>query len=170
MRHIVSTILLVITVLHVQGCGRTGALFSDGSPQRVAAPDPVSAMLADAADRAAGSLEKLAAVEYARSPGVAVGPVGDAPVQLRRAMTISWTGPVEPLAETLANRASYNFIVVGSAPPVPIVVNIEARNQPVIEILRDLGLQMGLRADIRVDANRHSVEVHYPPAGGVGVP
>ena len=125
-------------------------------------------MLADAADRAAASLEKLAAVEHARSPGVAIGPVGNAPLEMRRAMTVQWVGPVEELVKTLAQRGNYSFIVVGSAPPIPVIVSVDANNTPIIDILRDVGLQMGMRADVRVDGRKKIVEIHYAPNTGAG--
>lgn len=142
--------------------------FSNAHPQMVAQPDTVSAMLADAADRAANSLETLAAVEYARSPGVAVGPVGNAPTELRRAITVNWVGPVEPITKTLADRAGYNFLVVGAQPVVPIVISLDVENTPVIEVLRNIGLQLGMRGDIKVDGPGRVVELHYPANTGVG--
>lgn len=167
MRQTFSLLSLCAAAILLSACGRSSVSFSGGNPQLVADPDNVSAMLADAADRAANSLEKLAAVEYAKSPGVAVASVADAPIELRRAITVNWVGPVEPILETLANRSSYSFMVVGAPPPIPIVVSIDAENQPVIEVLRDVGLQMGLRADVKVDAQRRVVEVHYSPTTGV---
>ena len=137
-------------------------------PQLVAAPDKVSAMLADAADRASVALETLAAVEQSRSPGVAVAPIIDAPAELKRAISVNWVGPVEPIAKTLADRAGYRFQTVGSPPPVPLVVSIDVENSPVIDVLRNLGLQLGMRADVRVDARGRMVEVHYAPNTGVG--
>lgn len=142
--------------------------FSGDTPQLVAAPDSVSALLADAADRAANAMETLAAIEYARSPGVPVSPIGDAPVELRRAITVNWVGPVEPIVKSLADRASYNFVNVGNAPPVPIVVTVDAVNRPVIEILRDVGLQLGLRANLKVNAQERVIEIHYVPNAGIG--
>lgn len=153
--------------LALNACGSTES-FSDKRPQLVAEPDAVSAMLADAADRASNALQTLAAVEHHRTPGVAVNPVGDAPAELRRAITVNWVGPVEPITQTLANRAGYEFISVGRPPSIPIVVSLDVENKPVIEVLRDIGLQLGLRADVRVDGNARAVEIHYPPAGGIG--
>jgi defect-in-organelle-trafficking protein DotD len=145
--------------------------FSNDSPQLVATPDDVSVMLADAADRASQALETLAAVEYSRSPGVAVAPVAaNAPVELQRAITINWVGPVEPITKTLADRASYKFMTIGSPPPVPVVVSIDAENRPVIDVLRDIGLQLGMRGDVRVDSQKKLVEIHYSPNTGVGTP
>lgn len=136
------------------------------NPQIVASPDKAAMMIADAADRASVALETLAAVEQARSPDIAVAPISDAPAELQRAMTINWVGPVEPIGKTLANRAGYDFIVVGDAPPVPVVVSVDEENRPIIDILRSVGLQLGRRADVKVDAARRVVEIHYAPVTG----
>jgi defect-in-organelle-trafficking protein DotD len=138
------------------------------NPQLVASPDRVTAMLAEAADRASVALETLAAVEQSRSPGVAVGPISDVPTELDRAVTINWIGPVEPIAQKLADRAGYAFQSIGNPPPVPIVVSLDVENKPVIDVLRSIGLQLGVRADVRVDGQRKMVEVHYAPNTGVG--
>lgn len=137
-------------------------------PQVVASPDKVSLMMAEAADKASNALETLAAVEQAKSPGVSVQPIHNAPEELERAITITWVGPPDQITRRLAERAGYNFIAVGNRPPVPIVVNIDVENQPVIDVLRDLGLQLGVRADIKVDSVRKIVELHYAPVTGVG--
>lgn len=162
-----SPILLTCLVL-LSACGTSSSVFSNNTPQLVAEPDNVSAMLADAADRASTALETLAAVEYSRSPGVAIAPVGKPPAELRRAITVNWVGPIEPITKTLADRASYGFLTIGSPPPVPVVVSIDVENRPVIDVLRDIGLQLGMRGDVRVDGKRRIVEIHYPPNTGVG--
>ncbi len=136
--------------------------------QIVASPDKVSLMLAEAADKASDALETLAAVEQSRAPAVAVQPIHNAPPELKRAITINWIGPVEPLLKKLADRASYNFITVGDKPPVPLVVNIDKENTPVIDVLRSAGLQLGLRADVKVDSITKMVELHYAPVTGLG--
>lgn len=161
-------------VLTLAAFALTGALLAACAvnpidrPQIVASPDAVSLRLAEAADKASTALETLAAVEQARTPGVSVGPVSGAPPELRRAMTVSWTGPVEPLAKKLADRAGYGFLVLGAPPPVPLVVAVDSENKPVVDILRDVGLQLGLRADVKVDAGRRMVEIHYAPNTGLG--
>ena len=137
--------------------------FSDGAPQLVAQPDSISAMLAEAADRASTALETLAAVEYSRTPTQSIAPIHDAPKELRRAITVNWVGPVEPITQTLAERAGYKFYTIGAVPPVPVVVSIDAENRSVIDILRDIGLQLGLRGDVKVDGKKKVVEIHYPP-------
>jgi defect-in-organelle-trafficking protein DotD len=137
-------------------------------PQVLTSPDKVSLMLAEAADRASNALQTLATVEQARAPSIAVQPIHNAPSELMRAMTITWVGPPEQLLRRAASRASYTFLAVGDAPPVPLSVNIDAENKPVIDILRDVGLQLGLRADVKVDSERRLVELHYSPVTGIG--
>ena len=130
-------------------------------PQLVAEPDPVVLRLAEAADRAANSLNVLAAAEQNKSavelPPLAAG----APIALRRSITVDWVGPVEPIVKKLADRASYSFLVSGKTPEVPIITNLNVRSQPVVEVLRDIGLQMNDRGTLKVDANRKVIEINY---------
>lgn len=163
----ISAFLLLAVCAGLSACGPVNRNFSNAHPQMVAAPDSVSARLAEAADRASLSLEKLAAVEHARTRNASVAPAGDAPQELRRAITVNWVGPVEPITKKIAERAGYSFLPVGTAPAVPVIVSIDAENSPLIDILRSIGLQMGQRGDIKVDSGQRSVELHYPPDTGV---
>ena len=165
---IFSVGFLTVAAAVLSACAPGQSIHRNHSPQLVAQPETVNLMLANAADRAAGALETLAAVEQARSPGVAVEPIANAPTELTRAITVNWVGPVEPIAKTLADRAGYAFMAVGEQPPVPVVVSINVENRPVIDVLRSLGLQLGQRADVRVDGVRRMVEIHYAPVTGVG--
>ena len=149
-------------LLVLNGC-ETYKVMEKQDAQMVADPDKVTLMLADAADRAAKAMEVLASVEEKRTPVEGVSTIRNAPVELRRAMTLSWVGPVEPISKTLADRASYNFITLGDAPPVPIVVTLDVENKPVIDILRDVGLQLAGRAKLVVDSRRRVVEIQYAP-------
>lgn len=132
-------------------------------PQVVAEPQRTDLMLADAADRATKALETLASIENARSPGMGDAAIPNAPVELRRSVTLSWSGPIEPVAKLLADRASYAFQVIGDAPVAPIVVNVDVRSQPLVLVLRSIGLQMGERGNLKVDPNRRVIEIGYAP-------
>ena len=162
-RFIPITAFSALAVLLLAGCQ-----LPERNAQVVASPDKVSLMLAEAADKASNSLETLAAIEQQKSPGVAVAPISNAPEELMRAITITWVGPPEQIVRKLADRASYNFVTLGNRPPVPLVVNIDVQNQPVVEVLRDIGLQLGVRGDVKVDAERKIIELHYAPITGVG--
>ena len=142
--------------------------FSGNSPQIVASPDSVSLMLAESADRASNALETLAAVEKTRTPATQMSPVTNVPTELRRSITVNWVGPIEPIAKTLADRAGYGFLVLGSQPSIPVVVSIDAENSRVVDVLRDIGLQLGMRGDVKVDAKSKMVEIYYTPHEGIG--
>ncbi len=148
--------------------GSKSSRFSGGSPQIVASPDTVSAMLAESADRASLALEALAAVEKARTPAASMSPVANVPAELRRTITVNWVGPIEPIAKTLADRAGYSFLMLGNEPAIPVVVSIDVENTRVIDVLRNIGLQLGMRGDVNVDAQSHMVEIHYTPNAGLG--
>ena len=164
LRNVFKLLPFLVIVCGVSACGHRQI----ENPQVAANPDKVSLMLAQAADRASRSLETLAAVEQAKAPGVAVEPVQGAPRELMRAITVQWIGPVEQISLKLANRASYDFVTFGDAPPIPLVVDVNAQDRPVIEVLRDIGLQLGVRADIKIDPERRVVELHYAPVTGLG--
>lgn len=166
-QQIFSFSILFIGIMALGACGGFNQT-QKRDPQVVASPNKVSLMLADAADRASDALETLAAVEQSRAPSIAVQPIHNAPPELARAITITWIGPAEPLVKKLADRASYTFLTIGDRPPVPLTVNIDAENRPVIDILRDTGLQLGVRADVKVDSTRRVIELHYAPVTGVG--
>lgn len=165
-------VMAIGLMIGLAGCSGNFAShkYGDGNPQLVASPDKASLLLAQAADKASNALETLAAIEQARTPAASVAPIENVPVELTRAMTISWVGPTEPIARTLANHADYEFVVLGVRPPVPIVVTLEAENTRVVDLLRNIGLQLGSRADVRVDAAQRVVELQYAPifsgAGG----
>lgn len=134
--------------------------------QLVAEPDSLGLRMAAAVDKASSALETLASVEQARNPGAAVQSVPYAPQELRRTVTIKWVGPIEPIMQRLADRAGYQLQVNGDVPPAPVVVSLEARQKMVIDVLRDLGLQAGQRADVVVDPERSVVELNYAPVSG----
>lgn len=155
---------LLVCIWGVSACTYTPQRTS--KPQLVAEPDSVSLMLADAAGKAAKSLETLASIEQYRTPQGGISTIPNAPAELRRGMSVQWVGPAEPLIKAIADKASYQYVVLGDTPPAPIVISIDAQNKQIIDVLRDVGLQMGHRADLKVDGARRVIELQYAPAIG----
>lgn len=153
---------LVGALALLTGC--QGNIVRVDNPQLAAEPDKVSAMLAQAADKSAKALENLAAIEQTRAPQVNMAPPADLPPELRRAVTVNWVGPAATVAKMMADRASYSFNVLGDEPATPIVVTLDQESTPIFDVLRSIGLQMGNRGDIRVDAASKTVELSYAPA------
>ena len=158
----ISILSMIPLLCILAGC----AQYQKVDQQLVAEPDPVALRLAAAVDRASTALQTLASVEQARNPGVSIQAAPSAPKELRQAVSVDWVGPVEALARSLADRAGYQLQVNGDKPPVPVVVSVQAREKSVIEVLRDLGLQVGRRAEIVVDPDRRIVELNYAPVSG----
>ncbi len=68
--------------------------------------------------------------------------------------------------QRLADRAGYEMMVNGDLPPAPVVITLDVRQKMVIDVLRDVGLQAGMRADVVVDPERRVVELNYAPVSG----
>ena len=130
-------------------------------PVTNAQTDPAEMRLAEAAERAEAALTALARIQAAETPPPAVGVPLEVPAALRRPMTLDWIGPLETLAATLARRAGYRFVGAGAAPVRPVMVAIEAANRPLIEVLRDAGIQAGTAATLTVDAERRTVRLDW---------
>ncbi|MGE3623388.1 MAG: DotD/TraH family lipoprotein [Bdellovibrionales bacterium] len=127
-----------------------------------AEPDVVTAKLGAAADKASRALDSIASIEQQRAP--VSPPIEDyagAPQNLVQPVTIRWAGPIEQVSRSLAERAGLRFRVKGSVPPVPLTVSVDVYQQPLIHVLRDIGLQAGQRADLAVDAQSGVVEIRY---------
>jgi defect in organelle trafficking protein DotD len=129
-------------------------------------PDIVSVKLAQAADKASKALDSIANIEQQRNP--AVPPVqndyANASASIMQPVSLRWTGPVEKVARVLAERAGLRFRVMGRTPDIPVVVTVDVYQQPILHVLRDIGLQVGSRADLSVDQKEGVVEVHYAAA------
>ena len=130
-------------------------------------PDPAEMRLAEAASRAEAALTTLARIESARTPpppaGVPADRPGSSPVppELRRTVTLDWIGPLKTLAATLARYAGYRFAAAGHPPVRPAMVAVRAENTPLIEVLRDAGLQAGAAATLVVDAGSRTVRLDW---------
>ena len=124
-------------------------------------PDPAEMRLAEAASRAEAALTTLARIESARTPPLPAGISGEIPSELRRPVTLDWIGPLETLAETLARYAGYRFAVAGRPPVRPATVAVRAEDIPLIEVLRDAGLQAGSAATLVVNAGSRTVRLDW---------
>ncbi len=137
----------------------------NGGPT-IAAPDTVTLRLAEAAEKAATSLDKIAHVEQVRTPlpaGSESDDLAGAPPELMEPVTITWYGPVEKFLATMAGRIGYRFTTTGAPPPVTLSINIDVYNQPLVKVLKSAALQVTGKADVVVDASRQLVEVRYAP-------
>ena len=122
-----------------------------------AGPDPAEARLMEAVERAQRALGSLARSLPAPDPESGMPRPDSVPAALRRPVSLDWTGPIEALAAELARRAGYRFHAAGRPPARPPIVAVEADGEPLIAVLRDLGLRAGGTATLTVDASRETI-------------
>jgi defect in organelle trafficking protein DotD len=164
MRSTAKCLTLVCGFVLLVACEQQGQTGPSVTPVATE-PDIVTVKLAQAADKASKALDSIAGIEQVKNP--AAPPLEDyagAPSNLMQPVTLRWSGPIEPVTRALAQRAGLKFRVKGNQPAVPLTVNIDVYEQPIIHVLRDLGLQAGHRADIAADAAGGAIEVRYAPS------
>lgn len=169
----VLSLLLPMALVALTGCSTFNSNSTSDNTRvaAVSAPatagaDDINARLAEAAQRTANALENLASVEQARTPELYTPVVTDAPPELRLLLTVQWTGPWENLLKTMSERVNYSFRVIGKQPPTPIIVTVDAKQQPFVDVLRSIGLQAAGRADLVLDSQNKVVEIRYAPDTG----
>ena len=122
--------------------------------------DPAAVRLAEAATRAQEAVTQLA---EERAAGVA--PAVDIPrivtPELQTRVTLDWLGPAENVAKRLADGIGYDFVVAGPRPSAPVMVEVAAKDEPVVFVLRDIGIQAKGRAHLTTDAQRRIVRLDW---------
>ena len=74
-----------------------------------------------------------------------------------------WEGPAHELLERLSMFFGFSFREVGARPEEPLVVELWARGQPMISVLRWVGFcARGKGGWVVVDEARHEVELVHP--------
>jgi defect in organelle trafficking protein DotD len=154
-----TKMLILLAGLGFAGCS------SFSTTPIAAEPDLVGTRIAQASEKAAAALDTISGIEQQRSPLLSTGTedYSTAPAQMTQPITLRWTGPIEQIAQTLASRAGLRYITHGHAPPVPITVTVDVYQQPLIDVLRSVGLQAGRRADLNVDGASGVLEIQYTP-------
>ena len=118
--------------------------------------------LASSADRVAASLHKLALVQYAKTPKLAMPPIADANrIGMGKRVSIQWTGPAEPLVRKLADMCHYKVQVLGHRTPSPTLISINVNDTSIAEIIRNVTYQATQSANIAVFPDKRIIEIRY---------
>ena len=105
-----------------------------------AAQQLVTEKIADSAGRVARATETLALIQRARTePSPPSVDERLLPGDLRRPITLNWSGPGEEGARRVANLLGYEFRVVGNPPAVSPPVQVGAEAVPAAKVLEDIG-------------------------------
>jgi defect-in-organelle-trafficking protein DotD len=107
------------------------------------------------------ALVDLSATAQAAHPRKITPPTDPALYGMGMLSSIEWSGPVEPIVKQIAKAANYRVTVLGNEPKIPIIVTVNAENELMGDILRNIGYQCNRRATILLFPQRHVLELRY---------
>lgn len=161
---------IVIVAAALTGCANQSSkqvnlnlryMTADSAPSS-AGNDSAQAQVAEAATSAGHSLQELSAIQMATHRGVKLGkPYNARAIGMAKQASLNWNGPVGPVVRRIANSSGYRLRVLGSKPAIPVIVNVNARNQPLAQILRNVTFQAEPAATIKVYPRSRVVELRY---------
>ena len=118
--------------------------------------------LADAANAINKSMNQLAAIEIAtHHKGSMSRPYNPRAVGMSQIVSVDWTGPMLPFVRKIARASGYHVRVLGVTPPIPPIVNVNMKNQPLAYVLRNVQYQAHRSTTIRLYPRVHTIEVRY---------
>jgi defect-in-organelle-trafficking protein DotD len=80
---------------------------------------------------------------------------------LQARASVDWSGPIEELTDRIAKAAKYRLRVLGKEPAVPVLISLSAKDESLVEILRNIDYQAGKKATIHVYPNNQVIELRY---------
>ena len=125
--------------------------------------DPAAqAQLAQAASSVSGSLQKLDAVQLAAHPNAKMAkPLNARAIGMSQVTSVDWNGPVEPILNKIAAASGYQVRVLGQKPAIPTLVSVNANNETLASILRNVTYQIHTKADVVVYPKTKVIELRY---------
>ncbi len=72
-------------------------------------------------------------------------------------VTVQWQGDAPEVLRKLADAKGLKFAVMGRAVPIP--VSIDTTNSNFVQVLENIGTQLGARADVVLRTD--TLEIHY---------
>lgn len=155
------------------GCAAQRTLNAEEQAAIAAAGQRAADKLAESSERAATAQAELARIQEARTRP-APRPFDDTltgvPSELRRAVTLEWSGPGVEAARRVATIIGYEFRIVGNPPANPVSVHVSQRESSAAKVLEDIGLQSQPFGQVVVDPNTRRIEYRYLNTAGGGRP
>lgn len=131
-------------------------------PPMNAPSDDASIKLAEAATSISHSMMQMARVEKVILPKETNNIVNiPSSYQLQTRASVDWNGPLEEVLERIAYASHYRLRTLGTPPSVPILVNLNIKDQSLAEILRNVDYQAGNKAMIHVYPDNQVIELRY---------
>lgn len=129
----------------------------------------VDQLLLAAATHSVSALDTLAMIQRARTaPRASTLDESQLPEELRRKVTLEWSGPANEAVRKIASNIGYGFIEPGNPPAHPALVSIDLKDIGAAKALEDIGNQVFASATVIVNPNTKTVEFRNETAPGVG--
>lgn len=157
----------------VGGCAQTKTLNAEEQAAIAAAGQRAADKLAESSERAATAQAELARIQEARTrpaPRPFDESLAGVPAELRRAVTLEWSGPGVEAARRVASIVGYEFRIVGNPPASPVSVHVSQRESPAAKVLEDIGLQSQPFGQVTVDPNVRRIEYRFLNVAGRPAP
>lgn len=167
---LIPALALVLPTL-LAGCVTAGGTRAAGDT-----PTPASASVDDALARAVDDISRSLRILAETQNAVALKTMTPAqasqvkwqssyvPPGMSTPMTLDWAGPPEPVIQMCAESAGYRFTTLGKAPVQDIIVKVRAKDRLTVDVLRDVGTQMGQLGTLRIIPETKTVELRYGAA------
>ncbi len=142
-----TRVALFIAVSGVAGC----------ASQPPVAVDQTGRMLDTQLNESAQKIDRLLG-DISRAGGLSsVAPKTGTVVVKGDLVTVDWQGDAPEVLRKLADAKGLKFAILGRTVPVPI--SIDATNESFIDVLQNIGTQLGGRADVVLKTD--ALEIHY---------
>lgn len=163
-------VLFVNIAIGLSACSSSAATWSPWSSKDDSSSQTThthrSNQMGEAANSIAQSYKEANAIEQAANPPKsASSPPPPSSYDMNIPVNVSWDGPVEPILKALINKTDYELKVFGHAPNMPIIINLHQNNKPVGELVRNIGLQCGHKANVVILPQQKVVELRYQTQG-----
>ena len=120
------------------------------------------AQLAETATSVNQSLQQLSAIKMATHPGIPVSaPANAKQLGLTQMVSVNWHGPAESILKQIAKVGHYKFQVLGTRPNIPVLVNINDKNVPLANVLRDVAYQISTQGTVETYPKSRIIELRY---------
>lgn len=149
--------LLLLSMMVLAGCAGTLKKPPVNEPS-----DDANIQLAEAASSISNSMLEMAQIDKVTAPRHRNNHL-EIPTtyNLQTRASIDWSGPIEELTGRIAKAAKYRLRILGKEPAVPVLISLSAKDESLVEILRNIDYQAGKKATIHVYPRNQVIELRY---------
>ncbi|MBE0468169.1 MAG: DotD/TraH family lipoprotein [Methyloprofundus sp.] len=156
--------VMVISVLVLSGCTT--------SPEKSNHPDPIFLSIEQSAQEISSHIKETSRMKQTKMMNEgAIKPLPSKPSlpiddPINSEVSLTWSGPVEPLLDDLSDRAALKFEKRGRMPAYDLVVHVQARGKSIFDVIEDIGVQLGTQAGLRLSLINRELDIIYKDEQG----